>query len=326
MNTEQKSTNIGAIGLVQEIQKPSIMTIEGPDGRKAPVLLTPNGQGGMTVHEGKRFIDDYQPRAAPERRRGMAVLESLASFVDHVNRFRVPESAIFMRRTPAMIEAVYDYHTSEQPRYGEHRATFAFPASTAWKAWREVNGKELGQTSFAEFLENHSADLIDPTRLPPSALEAIRDAETATGVSCVHPEAIRVLAKGLEYHRKASSVELRNLRTGECKISFEEKLTGKDGEVLDIPGLFAIAVELFDARMPGELDPTDPTKRLPPTASRYVIPVRLRVRAASSEGDGLRWTLLLHNVERCIDLALSEAAERVSTETKCPVFWGSPEK
>lgn len=60
--------------------------------------------------------------------------------------------------------------------------------------------------------------------------------------------------------------------------------------------------------------------------SRYVIPVRLRVRPSRQEAEGLKWTLLLHNVDRCVELALSEAADHVAIETKCPVFWGSPEK
>jgi hypothetical protein len=308
----------------KETPKPQVLTIEGADGTKAPVLLVPEGTDRMAAYDGKDFLDIY--RQTPERRKGTAVLEALSSFIEHVRRFATHETVVFIRREPATVEVVYDYHSADTPRFCEHRATFSFAATKTWLAWRNKHGKEMSQTDFAEFLENQSGDLVSPDGLPASALEAIREAEKATGVPCVHPDAIRLLARGLEYHRSASSSELRNLRTGECKISFEEKLTQKDGEVLDIPGLFAIAIELFDARMPAEVDPDDPSKRLPPKASRYVIPVRLRVRAARQENEGLKWTVLLHNVDRCIELALTEAADRVSIETKCPVLWGSPEK
>lgn len=322
---EEQMLNVGSVGPVQEVAKPEVITITGPDGRSAPVLLVPNGKGSMEVHDGLLFIEDYQPRERPHRRKGTAVLESLQSFVDHVLRFARAETRIFIQRGGPQVLAVYDYHSPEDPAFGEHRAKFTFAATTTWAAWRNIHGRELDQTAFAEFLENRSADLISPDGLPASAREAILEAEKATGATCVHPDAIRLLARGLEYHRQASSVEFRNLRTGEVKVSFEEKLSGKDGEVLDIPGLFAIAVELFDARMPGDVDPNDASKRLPPKASRYVIPVRLRVRPGKSDNDGLKWTMLLHNVDRCVDMALTEAADRVANETKVPVLWGMPE-
>lgn len=326
MESKEKQVNVGSVGPVQEIQKAQILTIEGPDGRKAPVLLVPSGDGSMDVHDGLPFIEDYQPKAAPHRTKGTATIESLGSFIEHVRRFKRAETALFIRRSPAALEAVYDYHANSSPAFAEHRAQFAFAPTLTWKAWKEKSGKEMAQAEFAEFLEDRSGDMIDPTSLPPSAKEAVSDAERATGATCVHPEAIRVLARGLEYHHRATRSDLINLRNGTRQVKFEEKLEGKDGETLDIPGLFAVAIEMFDARLPGDPDPDKPGELLPAKSSRYVVPVRLRVKALPGESGGLRWTLLLHNVDRCIDLALNESAERVAKDTGCPVFWGSPER
>jgi uncharacterized protein YfdQ (DUF2303 family) len=305
---------------VQEIQKPQVLMIEGNDGRTAPVVLVPNGQGqGMVIHSGVKYLDEFAPPSAPEFTKGTAKIEALSSFIEHVNRFkREAESAIFIRRSPPQIEAVYDYHRNDSPAWAQHRAEFSFAPTRQWIAWRSMDGVALSQAQFAEFLESHSADIYDPSTLSGSAKEAIQEAETAVDTGCVHPAAIRALARGLEYHKSCTSSEVRNLRTGETKVHFEEKMTNKEGESLDIPGLFAIAVEMFDARVPGE-DGTD-------KATRYVIPVRLRVRPAKSSEDGLLWMMLLHNVDRCVDLALSESAARVKKDTGLPVFWGSPEK
>lgn len=305
---------------VQEIQKPQILLIEG-EGRQAPVVLVPNGQGqGMTIHSGVKYLDEVAPPTAPPFTKGTAQIEALSSFIEHVNRFkRDGESAIFIRRNPAQIEVVYDYHQNKTPAWAQHRAAFSFAPTKQWMAWRAMDNGSLSQTGFAEFLECHSADIIDPAALSGSGKEAIQEAEAAVDTKCVHPNAIRALARGLEYHKSCTSSEVRNLRTGETKVHFEEKLTNKEGETLEVPGLFAIGVEMFDARVPG-------ADGMPDEATRYVIPVRLRVRAAKSAEDGLLWTMLLHNVDRCVELALSESAARVKAATGLPVFWGSPEK
>jgi hypothetical protein len=327
--TIENTTETLLTGPIQEVAKPEVRTIEGPDGRKAPVLLLPDGDGRMAVWDGGDFIEAYSPRSQPHRTTGTASIEALGSFIEHANRFKRPETALFLTRKPASLTAVYDYHDRGAPAFSQHRAVFAFAPTTAWGAWSAVHGRDIGQKAFAEFLENYSGDMIDPSALPldSAARATVLEAERATGAKCVHPDAIRSLAQGLEYHVRCARADIVNLRTGERKIMFEEKLEGKENETLDIPGLFAIAVELFDARLPAEKAP-DGTA-LPSKATRYVVPVRLRVRAgkvAEGEGAGLVWTMLLHNVDRCVDLALDEARERVARDTGCPVFWGSPEK
>lgn len=325
----QEDTKVTLTTPTQEVQKPEIHTIEGPDGRKAPVLLLPDGAGKMAVFDGGDFIDGYSPRTAPHRTKGSATIEALGSFIEHVLRFKTPETALFITRRPPTLTAVYDYHARGKPAFSEHRATFAFAPTAAWKAWSGADGKEIGQLAFAEFLENHSGDMVDPEALPKesTARKAIEEAEQATGSKCVHPDAIRELSRGLEYHVRCARADIVNLRTGARSIKFEEKIEGKTNEELKIPGLFAIAVELFDARLPPAIG-ADGAAAPSPT-SRYVVPVRLRVRAgkpSEGEGAGLVWTMLLHNVDRCVDLALDEARERVAKDTTCPVFWGSPER
>jgi len=320
MSTNTEKT-LALTSPIQEVAQPRIETVTGPDGRAAPVMFIPEGHG-FRVQPALDLIDKYTPRPAPLRTKGMAKIESLGSFIAHVERFKREETALFIRREPPQIEAVYDYDQTAEPAYREHRASFDFKPTVAWRAWKDAHGQALSQSQFAEFLEEQGADLIDPDKLPEdsAALASVREAELSVGAKCVHPQGIRELTRGLEYHVRCARADLTNLRDGTRKVKFEEKLESKEGSELQIPGLFAIAVELFDARLP---DSEGVVK-----ASRYVLPVRLRVRPGRTndgEGAGLVWTLLLCGVDRCVDMALSEAAERVTKDTGCPLFWGSPE-
>jgi uncharacterized protein DUF2303 len=164
MEGTNKSTDAGVVAEVMErLYEPKVITVEA-DGIKAQVLITP-GKSGIEAQGVREFVEPY--RQNPERRQGMAVLETLDSLIAHVNRFKDANSVLYcslaVKAHPSMT-AVLDYHepTGGKPRFGKHKAHYTFPLSDEWEAWSGKNNAPLSQEVFAQFLDQHILDGIDP--------------------------------------------------------------------------------------------------------------------------------------------------------------------
>jgi uncharacterized protein YfdQ (DUF2303 family) len=103
---------------------------------------------------------------APRRRKGTATLTELDSFIAHVERNKIQDSAIFADGTK--LTAVYNYNpaTCGEPAddiaaWADHRAVYSCPLSEEWQAWTSHNNVELSQDRLASFLEDRSADIFD---------------------------------------------------------------------------------------------------------------------------------------------------------------------
>lgn len=265
--------------------------------------------------DGSLTIADLQPyRVArldrPERRKGTATFTRLESFVAHANRFRDRDSAVFAvddADTPRL-SAVYDYHEARGsaegrsdglPRFGVHRAQYDFPLSEEWSAWVGVSGTQLSQSAFAAFLEDHLADVLDPS----AAGETIKAFASTFGIDLAGAARLAALAKGLTIRVDQKVTNVLNPSTGEASLLYEEAHRGEDGPI-KIPGGFAIAI---------------PVTRNGPA---YQIPARLRYRVKAGS---VTWVVSLHRTDKVFLHAFDEACEFVRTETGLPLLYGQPE-
>ncbi len=120
----------------------------------------------------------------PEHIKSKDTLQDIESFVAHVNRFKLDETALFANRSMSepSISAIYDFHWHQQkvavtsaeggdkpdlvkenmPEWGEHRAIYRFPLSEEWKIWMAQNKRPMDQGAFAIFIEDRIIDLIAP--------------------------------------------------------------------------------------------------------------------------------------------------------------------
>lgn len=132
--------------------------------------ILPNGKSVKSL---KAILDEYRPH--PDRIRTAAVVTTLASFVDYVNRFRRPETALFAEDAPdaPKLLGLIDFHGQGQaalPSYNTHAVTYSFPLSDALKAWvaateRCLDPRKGGlftQEEFAYFLQDHNRDIENP--------------------------------------------------------------------------------------------------------------------------------------------------------------------
>lgn len=304
--------------------QPIIDTIERLADVRA-FKIDDGGPGFIAVPKGKElksikpFLDEF--RTAPERVQGTARLTTLASFIAHVVRFADEGSAVFCAdyntQSPKLI-AVFDYHwvppalatqaTADSaptpgevhPRFGEHRAQYEFPLSDEWKAWKGIADRgEISQTAFAEFLEERIADIYPPE----DAGESAKKFATDLGMTLATSQRLLDLSRGLNLRVNQKVTNVVNLSTGEAQLMFTEAHEGENGP-LKLPGGFLLSLPVFRGGAP------------------YQIPVRLRYRHRDGQ---VFWRFVLNRIDRVWDHAMNEACVRAQTETKLPLFYGTPE-
>lgn len=294
MNTTDQNTEAqSVIDYVSAHHDVGTLSIDG-----VTVATVPSG---MKLESVKKFRDEYLTK--PERLKGKAKLETLASFIAHVKRFMDAGSAVFAHvGDKPWLFAVYDYNEGPQaPRFGEHVAEYMFPLSREWSAWAAIDGKPMEQGAFALWIEDHAADVI-----PPSIADAQGAVEKLAAVEIVPgtPTQILTLSRGVDVRVESNVVNRVSLPTGGQRLIFDESIKGAAGEPLEVPGGFVVALPLFDG------------------GDHYAIPVRLRLRV---EKGRVLWTLALLRAADVLRDAVTAAAEKVRTDTGAPLFYGTPE-
>lgn len=284
---------------------PQLVTITDPrdETLKAPLLLVQDPKGGVQVLETSGYLDDYRTR--PERRKGTARALDLASFMSLTQRFADEDSALFADPSPThpSLTAVLDYHRQTAdgaPRFGEHRVVYAFPLSDEWKAWQAMNGKEMSQAQFAEFVENRILDVADPS----GAGEMARALAEGTGATFASPSRLLELSRGLSVRVGQKVRNAANLATGEVEVQFVTEHQDQLGQPLRVPSAFLVAFPVFRQ------------------GDAFKLPVRLRYRLR--DGD-VRWFYELYRADLAFEAAFNEACAKAHQQTGLPLFFGAPE-
>ncbi len=297
----ENSTISEARSLIEEYIRPEIEMLKEPiTGVEAPIVLDKVGAHALPASA----FDAY--RTQPVRRKGTATLLDLTSLIAHVERFKDSDTLIFAQdnRQAPSLTAVLDYHkagAASDPRFGEHRAKFAFPLSDEWKAWVGSDKKPMSMADFAAFLEDRIIDVLDdPSDLPDDMQRFVK----AIGGNIASPTKLMEIAVGLKVHEKSNVGETVNLASGEGEISFVSTHTDGSGKPLKVPNLFLIGIPVFK------------------NDASYRIAVRLRYRKRDG---GLLFWYELWRQEPVFDFAFGEALDRVRKETGLPVLLGSPE-
>ncbi|MDX0453666.1 DUF2303 family protein [Sinorhizobium medicae] len=242
-------------------------------------------------------------REHPRRKSGTAKVATLESLISLIDRHKTEHSAIFAETNweKPSITAVFDYHEAKNGGLadnGKHRAHYEFPLSEEWKAWVKINGKPLEQVEFAEFIEDHIAELSAP-----DSFEA-EDFRGKFGFKVAYPNELVALSRGLQVHAETRVKNNVVLQSGEGEITRDEEHRDAQGNKLTVPGMFILSIAPFFMG--------DPTR----------IPVRLRYRVS---GGKVVWICQLYRPDVHITQQVMRDLERVAHETELPHFQGTPE-
>lgn len=169
--------------------------------------------------------DEYQVQ--PRRKKGITTVRDVSSFAAYYAKHSQPErSEVYATRDTLKVTAVLDAHggNAAQTDWAQHRLVLALEHTTAFKAWRDNSGKEMGQEEFATFLEDNRVDIQSPP-----AAEMLEVAQSIQATSSVE------FASG---HR---------LVDGQRRISYSETIASKAGTKgeLAIPAEIVLGLFVF---------------------------------------------------------------------------------
>lgn len=138
------------------------------DPRKRAYILVPKGDGAAEV----QYVDAPD---RPQRPTGSYVFHTLDSFMTFVLAQKGGSSAVFAVRGELPDHkakfghgifnalAVLNENDKDSPAWRDFRATWAPPLSESFKVWMGSNGVKFeNNVAFAEFLEDHAEEIVDP--------------------------------------------------------------------------------------------------------------------------------------------------------------------
>lgn len=240
---------------LQNAPAPQLFEVSTPDGDKPYMALPPNWKGELV-----------EPRLdVPTIIRERQTAANTEAFSAYLDRFKDARTILFASRTTRYVTARLDYHeTATQPSSDTHSLARPFKPDRKFEAWKKLNGKDLTQIQFVNFLEDHLADVSSPDQatLLRSIVQfkALRQVNCASAVNLsngdlqfqytqdtksesgqvVMPERIQITVPVLEFESEWAINARLSYVLGEGRLTFKFQLI----QIEDVEDLaFATAVE-----------------------------------------------------------------------------------
>lgn len=265
-----------------------------------PVLFDKR-QGGKGL-EGLKSLAEHW-RTAPERKKGVAKLDTLDSFIALTNRHKDANSVIFASANwpSPSLTAILNYNAEGADgaaRYGDHRFVYPFPLTDEFKAWAESDGVSMNQGEFASFIEDRVFELCEANAAEQKAYGELLRTSFAT------PARMMELSVGLQVFVASMAKSGVKLQSGEGEIQFAEEHRDATGNKLVVPGLFMVSMPAF---IGGE---------------SVRIPVRLRYRV---KGGAVVWLYEMYRWKEFLRERVLNDLTIAQRDTALPAFEGTPE-
>jgi uncharacterized protein YfdQ (DUF2303 family) len=259
------------------------------DANDIPVALVRQGETLAPMERVLQLQDERAP--APRRRKGTAKFTEVASFVEHVNRFKDADSVIFADIDAPSLTAILDYHKATAagaPRWGQHRSLYLLPLSDEWKVWTQHDQQKMTQEVFAQFLEDHMDDLRGPVG-------------NGEDKGLPYPADMLTMARNLVINTKGEYQRKFNPSNGDSTLicKYENELSSTK-----IPEAFMLGLPVFKAGP--------------------IWPVKARLRLDMSAGKPM-FSYALLQPDQVKRNAFDEVRQVAKERTELPVLAGTPE-
>jgi hypothetical protein len=162
----------------------------------------------------------------------------------------------------------------------------------------------MDQEAFAALIDERGGDLVSVV----AAEQTAKAMEERFATRCGSPKEIRETARSFGIHAE-EQIDAKVKPDGSISVSFAVENKAPDGRPLDVPGLFLIAVPIFNRAPRADL-----------------LAVRLRF-SRKREGSTVKvvWRLEVVDAAHELRAAFGAACERIATDTGLPLFMGTPE-
>jgi len=222
----------------------------------------------VSVPEGRKVEDltarfDWW-RDRPVRAAGYTHANTVQSFIDLTNRYKVDETVVYLDRPEETLIAVINGHLGSTPGFGDLRVGYSFPRSEEMQAWGRACGDVMKQEALGVFLDDHLPDIVNPDKaaLPESVSEFLSD---TGGVLATRSQMLQ-LSRDIQVDVTSMTAQRVNLDSGESGLQFSEAHnTSLKGKRIKVPNMFLIAIPVFDG------------------GDRFLIPCRLQYRVSGGQ-------------------------------------------
>ena len=164
----------------------------------------------------------------PARKTGTLTFTDPMSLIGYLGKHEEPSTEVYADDRACTITAVINAHGASEaglPGYADHKAVLTMRRSEDWKDWTKNDGQLMAQALFAEFMEDHLPNFVDPT-----------------GADMLE------LAQTFQATTKVDFASSQRVKSGETQLVYSEQQSasaGKKGS-LAIPDTFAIGVQVFE--------------------------------------------------------------------------------
>lgn len=199
-------------------------------GQRIDAVNVPAGTDGLVAVIGGQCVDltPFRPKR-PDRKRVQVNLYSVESFIEYVNEHKGDNTRIFasLTKAPYTMIAAIDYHATTPtgaPEFITHLAVLTLRTTDEWDRWIGSDKKQFNQIEFAEFVEENSLDIVDPS--------------SAT---------IMEMALSLQSSNEVRWKSAARLDNGAIHLEYQDDakaMGGKDGS-MELPELFKLNLAAF---------------------------------------------------------------------------------
>ncbi|WP_435279122.1 DUF2303 family protein [Streptomyces sp. 1222.5] len=167
--------------------------------------------------------DQYKDQ--PTRKTGTTTVRDAKSFLAYWEKHKDDNSEVYADSERLTVTAVLDANTDSSARWGGHRLHLALRQTAAWQQWMRQDGHLMKQEDFADFLEDHLPELLEP--------------DSATMLE---------IAQSIQGVAKAEFQSGTRLSSGERKLAYTETINAKAGQKgeLVIPETFIVGLVPFE--------------------------------------------------------------------------------
>lgn len=193
-------------------------------------LLVPNGYR-LHVHD---VLDaEAKHQAGPPRKQGTVHVRDVDSFVRYVGEHGPAATSTLYAGEPTADSMTvigvlngHDRSPDGEAGWSDHRVVLTLATTDEWRAWTTLSGVYRDQEDFAEFIEDHVADVVEPSAA--TMLEMARSFQAKTNVAF-----------------RSAVVD----QSGQISLGYEETVVARAGEKgkLMIPERIALALQPFES-------------------------------------------------------------------------------
>lgn len=198
------------------------------------LYIAVNSVGDRQVLDLREDIEASQGR--PDRKRGTVTLTDPGDFAAYLAKHGLPESELWADVERAQVTAVINAGVANDGAdeeadagWGDHRAVLQLKHTQDWADWTKASGVLMAQVDFAEFVEQHLPNCVEPT-----------------GASMLE------LAQTIKGSTKVTWEQTKRVKSGETAIEWREDTTAAAGRKgsLAIPDTLKLGIVVFEGGSP----------------------------------------------------------------------------